>query len=281
MDTTALSGSTGVRSVQATVNYVAEDAGRGVYEILDDSRSNLPLQQQLIEVRDARTSPVAASLDREGFALVEAPTAVRDFTAQGDIDGIYMPELAGTIRRLSGAAQVWMQPGSVIRVTDPSERALRHTPDAARFLHLDYSSKSAPAFLEQTLGFDPVEAARYRRVFAINTWRSITPPPQDVPLAVCDKRTSSLEDLVVGDANYEIEQGSVSFEITLVRHNPSHRWWYFSDMEPHELLVFKGWDLSPDPTPSVLHGAFADPSCPADAPLRISIEARGFALFEE
>ena len=280
MGTAAPSGSTDVRSVRATVNYVADDAGRGIYEILDDARSHLPLPPEEIEVHDARTAPTAPTLEREGFALVDAPTAVRDFTDQANLDGTYLPELAETIRRVYGADRVWMQPGSVVRVTDPAERARRHTPDAARFLHLDYSAASAPVFLAGTLGFDPDEAARYRRVHVVNTWRSITPPPQDVPLAVCDMRSSSLDDLVTADANYEAEQAAARFEISLVRHSSAHRWWYFSSMEPHELLLFKGWDLSPDPTPSVLHGAFVDPSCPPDAPLRISIEARGFALFE-
>jgi hypothetical protein len=270
-----------VRSVRASVNYVDEAAGRGVYEILDNDRSSLPLRRVEIEVRDARTAPEPATLEREGFTLARAPTAVTDFADQGQILRTYLPELGETIRRLYGAAQVWMSPGTVIRVTDPAERAARHTPDAARFLHLDYSSRSAPEFLADTLGFDAAQARQYRRIFAVNTWRSITPPPQDVPLAVCDKRSSSLDDLVVADANYQAGPVSKSFEITLVRHNPAHRWWFYSGLGPEELMVFKGWDLSPRPTPSCIHGAFVDPTCSPDAPPRVSIEARGFALFED
>jgi hypothetical protein len=270
-----------VRSVRARVNYVAQDAGRAVYEILDDSRSQMALREELIEIRDARTLAVGPSLEREGFTLVHAPTSAGDLMDPLVRERTYLPELATTIQRLYGASYVWMQPGSVIRVTDPSERSSRHTPDAARFLHLDYSARSARSFLEQSTGYDPAVAARARRIFAVNTWRCLTPPPQDVPLAVCDKRTSTLEDLVVGDAHYETEDGPTTFEISLVRYNPAHAWWYFSNMSPDELLVFKGWDLGPDPTSCVLHGAFVDPSCPSDAPLRMSLEARGFAVFEE
>jgi hypothetical protein len=273
-------GLEGVRTVTAAVNYVAEASGRGVYQILENSRSSLPLRTELIQIRDARTATTAPCLEREGFTLVEAPTAMGDFSDQDSIVGRYLPELAETIRQLYGAAQVWMSPGTVIRVTDPAERQARHTPDAARFLHLDYSSGSAPEFLRDTLGFDAEIARRYRRIFAVNTWRSIT-PPQDVPLAVCDERSSRLEDLVVADANYQAGGMSRSFEISLVRHNPEHRWWYCSNMSPSELLVFKGWDLGPEPTPSCIHGAFVDPTCPPGAPPRISIEARGFALFED
>lgn len=281
MDAPAAAVLNGVRSVRATVNYVADGGGRGVYEIYDDDRSSLPLQPTRIDVHDARTAPVEPSLEREGFTVVQAPTAVSDFADQDEIQRTYIPELAETIRQRYRAAHVWMAPGTVVRTTDAGERTRRVAADAARFLHLDYSVNSAPRFLEQTLGYDPDVAKRYRRIFAINTWRSISPPPQDVPLAVCDQRTSSLEDLVIADARYDSPDGPVSFEISLVRHNPSHQWWYFSDMSPGELLIFKGWDLSPQPTPSVLHGAFVDPSCPPDAPLRTSIEARGFALFED
>ena len=271
----------GVRSIRAAVNYAADSSERGLYEIFDDDRSRLPLRTETIEIRDARTAPEAPTLEREGFVLLDAPSSLSGFADPDTVESVHLPELAETIKAAYGADHVWMQPGHVIRVTDPSERTERRTPDAARFLHLDYSADSARRFLEHAIGYDPEIAARHPRIFAVNTWRCLTPPPQDVPLAVCDKRTSSLDDLVVADAHHEVDGAHVSFEISLVRPNPAHEWWYYSDMRPHELLVFKGWDLCPSPTSCTLHGAFSDPSCPTSAPLRASIEARGFAVFEE
>lgn len=281
MSASGATSTSDVRSVRAAVNYVANTAERGVYEIYDNEQSRLPLQPETIEIRDARTAPVAPSLEREGFALLEAPTSVTDFSDWELVEREYLPELAETVRQAYGAAHVWLQAGHVIRTTDAAARAAGHNPDAARFLHLDYSAASARWFFEQTVGYDEEIAKRYPKVFAVNTWRCLTPPPQDVPLAVCDMRTSSLGDLVVADARHDGGEVSFEFEISLVRHNPAHAWWYFSDMQPDELLVFKGWDLSPTPTSCAFHGAFVDPSCPADAPLRTSIEARVFAVFEE
>ena len=282
MSATATASGSGVRSVRASVNYAAPEASeRGLYEIYDNDRSRMPLQAETIEIRDARTAPEPPTLEREGFALLDAPSVVTDFSDPAQVESVYLPELAETIKQAYGAAHVWMQPGHVIRVTDPAERAARHTPDAARFLHLDYSDTSSRWFFEQTVGYDPEIAKRHPKVFAVNTWRCLTPPPQDVPLAVCDKRTSSLDDLVTADAHHELDGTPINFEISLVRHNPAHAWWYFSNMTPNELLVFKGWDLGPSPTPCALHGAFVDPSCPADAPLRTSIEVRGFAVFAD
>ena len=271
----------GVRSVRAAVNYAADSPERGRYEIFDDDRSYLPLRTVTIEIRDARTARRAPSLEREGFVLLDAPSSVPDFSDPETVEAVYLAELAETIKAAYRALHVWMQPGHVIRVTDPAGRAERKAPDAARFLHLDYSAASARWFLEQATGYDPEIAERHPRIFAVNTWRCLTPPPQDVPLAVCDKRTSSLDDVVLADAHHEAGGAHVNFEISLVRPNPAHEWWYYSDMRPQELLVFKGWDLGPSPTSCTFHGAFADPSCPTSAPLRASIEARGFAVFEE
>lgn len=277
------SATPGTRSVRAAVNYAADSSERGRYEIYDNDRSRMPLRTETIEIHDARTAPEAPTLEREGFTLLDAPSSLSDvdFTDPGVVESVYLPELADTIKAAYGAAHVWMQPGHVTRVTDPAERAARQSPDAARFLHLDYSATSSRWFLEQAVGYDAEIVKRHPRIFAVNTWRCLTPPPQDVPLAVCDKRTSSLDDLVVADAHHELGGNPINFEISLVRPNPAHSWWYFSNMSPNELLVFKGWDLGPTPTSCTFHGAFADPSCPGDAPLRTSIEVRGFAVFED
>jgi hypothetical protein len=280
-ETVSAAGGQRVRSVRAAVNYAAGSSERGLYEIFDDGRSRLALRTVTLEIRDARRAPEAPTLEREGFALLDAPSSLSDFTDPETVESVYLPELAATIKAAYGADHVWMQPGHVVRVTDPSERTERKTPDAARFLHLDYSAASARWFLEQTIGYDPEIAGRHSRILAVNTWRCLTPPPQDVPLAVCDERTASLDDLVIADAHHEVNGAHVDFEISLVRPNPAHEWWYFSDMRPHELLVFKGWDLGPSPTPCTFHGAFVDSSCPPGAPLRASIEARGFAVFEK
>ena len=280
MGVSAMSTHEGVRSVRADVNYVADSGERGVYEIYDADRSRMPLRTETIEIRDARTAPEPPNLEREGFCLLDAPSSLTDFSDWDEVQSVYLPELAGTVQEAYGAAHVWLQAGHVIRTTDAAARRAGHNPDAARFLHLDYSGASARWFFEQTVGYDEEIAKRFPKVFAVNTWRCLTPPPQDVPLAVCDMRTSSLDDLVVADARHDGGEVSFEFEISLVRHNPAHAWWYFSDMQPNELLVFKGWDLSPSPTSCAFHGAFVDPSCPAEAPLRTSIEARVFAVLE-
>ena len=64
-------------------------------------------------------------------------------------------------------------------------------------------------------------------------------------------------------------------------HNPRHRWVYFPRMRRDEALVFKVYDSAKDGrarfTP---HTSFDDPTTPAGAAPRQSIEARALAFFE-
>ena len=63
-------------------------------------------------------------------------------------------------------------------------------------------------------------------------------------------------------------------------YNPAHRWHYFRDMRPDEVLVFKAHDTDPRRAGRVPHTAFTDPTCPPGTPTRASVEMRGLAFFD-
>lgn len=71
-------------------------------------------------------------------------------------------------------------------------------------------------------------------------WRSIAGEEQDCPLALCDSRTVSPDDLVEVDAVYPhfCDEG---YE---VKYNPAHRWFYKSSMSTNEVIIFKLDDSS-------------------------------------
>ncbi len=119
-----------------------------------------------------------------------------------------------------------------------------------------------------------------RRFAHYNVWRVLSPPPQDVPLAVCDARSVSQEDLLEADAVFDVPgKPEWSFEGLVVRYNPRHRWSYFSDMTPGEVLMFKTNDSDPSHPHHVPHTAFNDPNCPEGVPPRTSIEMRAVAYW--
>jgi hypothetical protein len=119
-----------------------------------------------------------------------------------------------------------------------------------------------------------------RRFAHYNIWRTFSPPPQDVPLAMCDARTVEPRDLVPADAVFDVAgQPEWSFEGLVVRHNAKHRWLYYSSMTRDEVIVFKTNDSSADEPSQVPHSAFDDPTCPPGVPPRASIEMRAAAYW--
>ncbi|HWU04440.1 MAG TPA: CmcJ/NvfI family oxidoreductase, partial [Novosphingobium sp.] len=93
-------------------------------------------------------------------------------------------------------------------------------------------------------------------------------------------RSFGLQDLIVADAIFDEPDGREwSFEGLLVAHNPAHRWFYYPDMHTGEVIVFKSKDSDPQAARHIPHVAFNDPSAPADAPPRASIEMRATAYW--
>ena len=64
-------------------------------------------------------------------------------------------------------------------------------------------------------------------------------------------------------------------ETYAVTYNPGHRWFYVPDMLPSEALLLKCYDSATDGRARFApHTAFEDPTVPADALPRESIELR-------
>jgi hypothetical protein len=63
--------------------------------------------------------------------------------------------------------------------------------------------------------------------------------------------------------------------------NDKHKWYYYPQQEKDECLIFKVFDKKKDGPRFVFHTAFEDPSTPADAPPRKSIEARAIVCYDD
>lgn len=272
-----------MRTVEAQLYYLGEMAERPVFHAVDPAKTNLVIEPRTVTVTDARSLAEAPSLEREGFALVRHASEVSDIRDRDQLEGRYLQEVAELIKQVSGASQVLASPGPVARYTNREDQARSEgTAPAARFVHTDYTDISARRyFLPQLM--DPEEALkRYRRITVYQTWRALSGAPQDVPLAVADGRSVRLQDMVTADTILGEEYGhDQSFEYSMCRYDPGHRWCYFSNMAPDEVLVFKGYDFDPSRPSRLFHTAFDDPSAPPDAPPRASVEARAFAFFED
>jgi hypothetical protein len=266
-------------SVKGLVNYVAETAERPRYFANDHSRDVLTLDPQSVSIEDARRRSEPASLRHEGFQLVSHRTSVSDFKNPVEVAAVHSAEIQRLLLALSGADRVVVNSPGVLRFSEKSTDAGQFNNSLpARFIHVDISDLTAQRFAERSA---PVDIGRPIRRFAhYNVWRALSTPPQDVPLAVCDARTVVRADLMEADAVFDIPGSPEwSFEGWVIRYNSAHRWSYFSDMRLDETLVFKTNDSEPQEPHCVPHSAFDDPSCPAGAAPRASIEMRGIAYW--
>ena len=137
-------------------------------------------------------------------------------------------------------------------------------------VHVDQTEASGPNRVREHLP-DEAEELLKGRVQVINLWRPIRGPLRDAPLAMCDGQTVVHDDLVASDLIYPNRRG----ETYSVKYNPNHRWFYFPQMTADEALLLKCYDSAADGrTRFGPHTAFIDPTAPADAPPRESIELR-------
>lgn len=253
----------------------------------DGSRDNLTLDSRTVRVENARLWVQPPSLAREGFALSSHRSDVLDFRNPEEIARIHRPEIERMLLELTNADKVVLSEQAVRRSADRSSGPVRlrssgslYETRSVCFVHIDMSDSTAALFAQR---YRPKGHGRPVRRFAhYNIWRALSPPPQDLPLAVCDSRSVSASDLVEADAMMDIPGKRESSYVGLVvRYNSRHRWAHFPHMNRDEVLVFKTHDSDPAHPIYVPHTAFNDPTCPSGVAPRSSIEMRAIAYWFE
>ena len=269
------------RSVAAVVNYIADMAQRPRYYANDHSRDVLALDPRSVVIDDARTRPAPPSLGAEGYQIFAHRSAVQDFRDAREVAAVHAGEIERLLLDVSGADRVVVSGPGVLRFGESAKEAGKFSNSLpARFIHVDISDVTAQQFA--TRSAPKGTRTPVRRFAHYNVWRALSPPPQDIPLAVCDARSVGRADLIEADAVFDVAgTPEWSFEGWVVRYSAAHRWSYFSDMSRDEALVFKTNDSEPDEPHCVPHSAFDDPSCPDGVPPRASIEMRGIAYWFE
>ena len=97
-----------------------------------------------------------------------------------------------------------------------------------------------------------------------------------LPLALCDARSISSNDLVPSDLVYPDKVG----ETWSFTWNPEHRWYWFPRLRPDEALLLKIYDsLEQGVARYTAHTAFEDPTGSQEAPPRRSIELRALVFW--
>jgi hypothetical protein len=239
-------------------------------------RTTAVYRDHTVTIRDVRPVAFNLSLDREGFQLVGAPSGVSDFYDQAAVQTRYYSEIVSLLADLTGAFRVVVFDHTIRRrIPGAPDRTSGIPRQPVPRVHNDYTVKSAPQRVRDLLGADAGDLLR-GRFSVINVWRPIRGPIQDAPLAVADARSIDGGDLVATDLIYPDRTG----EIYYVKFNPAHRWFYAPAMRQDEVMLIKCFDSAQDGRARfVPHSAFVDPTTPADALPRESIELRTLVFY--
>ncbi len=265
--------------VHATLNYLFR-TDRKPYSYTFDPPPGVPARYGEVNavpdvlIRNARSSPEQFSLDEQGFEIHAHQTAVTDFYDEKQISDIYYPEAEKLLLAATGAEKVVIF-DHTIRSVPKFEQKVEGVRDPVRRVHNDYTAASGRRRVRDHL--DPQEAERrlQHRFLEVNIWRPIRGPLQDAPLAVCEARTISDDDLIASDLIYPDKVG----ETYSFAHNSTHRWYYFPKMRDDEALLIKCFDSDENAKGRfTAHTAFDDPTTPPDALPRESIEIRALVF---
>jgi hypothetical protein len=218
------------------------------------------------------------ALDANGFVLVPHRSAVKNFFDLDELKRVYYPEVASLIERQSGASRVVVF-DHTLRSGDEGEREAKLLREPVLSAHNDYTEWSGPQRVRDLMG-EEAEKLLERRFAIIQVWRAAyanaAEPIRSNPLAMADARSVAPDDLLIAERRYPNRVG----QTYRLKYNPRHRWFYFPEMRRDEAIVFKVYDSAKDGrarfTP---HTSFDDPTSPAGAPPRQSIEARALAFF--
>jgi len=270
-------------AIDAALTFIVPQDTKPVFESSASTgtvpKIHFETEDRTVRIEDVRAMAAPATIEKEGFELLTIDTAVDDLNDDEAIKTQYYPEIEDILTKRFGASRV--------AIFDATRRSDNDTgadnPDGKRGpatrVHVDYTPKSGPQRLKDTIGEAEGERvlASGARVVQVNVWRPITGPVRRTPLALADASSVAKKELVATDQVFPDRVG----EIFQLAYGAGQRWFYASEMRRDEIFLIKGWD-SADPTGSHFapHGAFELPETAPDAPPRESIEVRTFVIIE-
>lgn len=266
-------------SIKASLNYLVDTGEKPVTYTAKpgstpEQRSG-SYEKHMVTIQNGRPIIDQFSLEREGFVFINHETKMKDFYNEDELRSVYYPEMEQLVKDLTGASRVLIF-DHTLRAEDDATREEKKVREPVRRVHNDYTEWSGPQRVRDLLPPEEAEELLKHRFAVIQTWRPIRKPVQTAPLAIADSMSLETKDMIPTERRYPDRVGE-TYHLTF---NPSHRWYYFPEMQRNEALVFKCYDSERDGRSRFsAHSAFEDPNSPPDAPPRESIEIRTLAFF--
>lgn len=270
--------------VIATVCYLSEGSGKPVYSPSGPGRDakfvvDRALIEQPVEIENGRfqANRIAQryELDSADTILLKHQTKVYNFFDDQQLNQIYETELLTLLLSTTAANRVHFF-DHTIRSSDPETREQQQSREPSTLVHNDYTDNSGLKCLHENLPLEAEDLSR-KQFQIVNIWRPLVDPVESFPLAFCYSSSLAEADLVDTDRRSPNHIG----ELRLVTYNPAHRWYFFPNMHPGEVLLFKTFDsLSTGQRGCGVHAAIDIGNHTGDRKPRESIETRAFLFFD-
>ena len=241
-----------------------------------------------VEIRDGRLTRLPG-WGECGFERVDHSSTVQDWTDDVEVATVHYPEAEALARSLTGCQHALVA-DHVKRSAEDAKRAREQDP--VRLVHSDFADdygdvvrgnyrnvrgRGAAALARAGLTGDDV--ARARRVVMLQLWRNLGAPRMDLPVAWCDARTVTREEMLPFRYTGYVAGADPFDAIAIVEpEDPDrHGWYTFPGLTADEVVAFRTYDSDLVPTGATYftpHSAFQDPTVGAGAPPRFSIELR-------
>ncbi|KAF1992998.1 hypothetical protein P154DRAFT_107421 [Amniculicola lignicola CBS 123094] len=215
-------------------------------------------------------------LDTHGFQYCYHESHEKEFKDEQKIQTKYYEECKQLLKEITGASHVRIFNHKVRRgPTQWHHLGLKNLANRGPVTrtHVDQSYTGAELRLRWEFPKEADELVK-RRYQIINIWRPIETILKD-PIAVAGADSVPDADLV----GAEMTEDDFKGESWVVRHNPSHQWYYKHRMTPRDVLLIKCFDSDSSVARRSLHSAFEDPTY-YNGESRQSIEVRCLVCYD-
>lgn len=274
-------------SVHGQIAFARRTPDEKATPIVVPNYENVPMVSHDVTIRNARPIANELSLDKEGFVLIQHKTSCANIHDPEIMREKYLEEMVPFIKDHFNASRVvprrsglYLRRAAGAAIPKAGWNTVSGVREPAGLAHIDLASVAGPmtAAAENQLQGIPIRP--YSRLTLIQAWRVLSPAPQDFPLAFCDASTTLETDVAVVDYVSNKTEPSTASKSTAIRFNPGQRWYYFPEMKPDELILFKGYDSDAHYNPQAPHSAFDDRHTYPNAKPRESVEARFFVYYD-
>jgi len=232
-----------------------------------------------IPIRDIRDFQQTLKFDKCGFTILQVPQSVcsLDYDNKELVRKDYYPYIESEVQAFNEP----LRPGARVLALDHKVRKRYQTfpvssgqnypdPQPVLVAHIDWTPESIASKLKNCVGEEIAREVTSSKYQFCHAWRPLFGPLKDYPLAVADYSTVDAE-TDFEECDDVTEKYGVDENYILYR-RPGHHWYYLSDHEATEVLLFRQYDSTVGRKSGVPHCAVYTPESGNNAVPRQSIE---------